>query len=92
MEKGLFIVLEGPDGAGKSTVSDMIAQYLQLKGHEIEFTREPGGTPIGEKIREIVLDNDNTEMAATTEALLYAASRAQHVSEKIRPILMSGRH
>ncbi|HAE41714.1 MAG TPA: dTMP kinase [Clostridiales bacterium] len=91
MKKGLFIVLEGPDGSGKSTASEMIAQYLQRKGHEIEFTREPGGTPIGEKIREIVLDNENTAMAATTEALLYAASRAQHVSEKIRPILMSGK-
>lgn len=90
MKKGLFIVLEGPDGAGKSTVSNMMAEYLQNKGHSIVFSREPGGTPISEKIRDIILDCENKEMASTTEALLYAASRAQHVAEKIRPVIKSG--
>lgn len=89
--KGLFIVLEGPDGSGKSTMASMIAEYLKDKGHDIVFTREPGGTEIGEKIRDIILDNNNTEMADTTEALLYAAARAQHVSEKIKPVLESGK-
>lgn len=89
--KGLFIVLEGPDGSGKSTVAKMIADYLGQKGHEIVFSREPGGTNISEKVRDIILDNDNDEMADTTEALLYAASRAQHVSEKIIPWLESGK-
>jgi dTMP kinase len=91
MEKGLFIVLEGPDGSGKSTVAAMIAEYLEKKGHEIVFTREPGGTPISEKIRDIILDCDHDEMASTTEALLYAASRAQHVAEKIKPTLEAGK-
>lgn len=90
MKKGLFIVLEGSDGAGKSTVSSMMAAYLENKGHSIVFSREPGGTPISEKIRDIILDCENKEMASTTEALLYAASRAQHVAEKIRPVINSG--
>ena len=88
--KGLFIVLEGPDGSGKSTMSKMIASYLEEKGHNIVFTREPGGTPISEKIRDIILDNKNLEMADTTEALLYAAARAQLVAEKIKPLLENG--
>jgi dTMP kinase len=91
MKKGLFIVLEGPDGAGKSTVAEMIAGYLKEKGQEIVFSREPGGTPISEKIRDIILDPDNIEMVPEAEALLYAASRAQHVSQKIRPVINSGK-
>ncbi|MBN2285506.1 MAG: dTMP kinase [Tissierellales bacterium] len=91
MEKGLFIVLEGPDGSGKSTVAKQIAAYLMQKGHHIVFSREPGGTPISEKIRDIVLDCKHSEMAPETEALLYAASRAQHVAEKIRPVILSGK-
>ncbi len=89
--KGLFIVLEGPDGSGKSTMAKMIAQHYQSAGREIIFTREPGGTKISEKIRDIILDNDNTEMAYNTEALLYAAARAQHVSELIKPNLEKGK-
>lgn len=89
--KGLFIVLEGPDGSGKSTMSQMIASYLEDKGYNIVFTREPGGTPISEKIRDIILDNKNSEMADTTEALLYAAARAQLVAEKIKPLLENGK-
>lgn len=91
MMKGLFIVLEGPDGSGKSTMAKMIAQYYQDAGREIVFTREPGGTKISEKIRDIILDNNNTEMAYMTEAMLYAASRAQLVSEFIKPNLEKGK-
>lgn len=89
--KGLFIVLEGPDGSGKSTMAKMIAQYYQDAGREIVFTREPGGTNISEQIRDIILDNNNTKMAYMTEALLYAASRAQLVSEFIKPNLEKGK-
>ncbi|MDD2495585.1 MAG: dTMP kinase [Tissierellia bacterium] len=89
--KGLFIVIEGPDGSGKSTMAKMIGDYFQSKGKEIEFTREPGGTAISEKIREIILDKNNIEMDYKTEALLYAAARAQHVNEKIIPCLKSGK-
>ncbi len=89
--KGLFIVLEGPDGSGKSTMAKMIAQYYQDAGREIVFTREPGGTKISEQIRDIILDNRNIEMSHMTEALLYAASRAQLVSEFIKPNLEKGK-
>jgi dTMP kinase len=91
LERGLFIVLEGPDGSGKSTVAEFMAGYLKDRGHKIEFSREPGGTKIGEKIREIKLDVNNEEMSSEAEALLYAASRAQHVSEKIKPTIDSGK-
>jgi dTMP kinase len=89
--KGLFIVLEGPDGSGKSTMANKIGEYYKLKGKEIEFTREPGGTNISEKIRELILDNNNVEMDYRTEALLYAAARAQLVSQKIIPWLENGK-
>lgn len=89
--KGLFIVIEGPDGSGKSTMAKKIGQYFESIGKKIEFTREPGGTTISEKIREIILDNNNTEMDYRTEALLYAAARAQLVSQKIKPWLESGK-
>ncbi len=91
LERGLFIVLEGPDGSGKSSLAHLMAEYLQGKGHKIEFSREPGGTKIGEKIRDIILDVGNEEMGNEAEALLYAASRAQHVTEKIRPTIKSGK-
>lgn len=89
--RGLFIVLEGPDGSGKSTMAEMIGDYYKKAGREIIFTREPGGTKISEQIRGIILDNNNSEMAYTTEALLYAASRAQHVAEFIKPNLEDGK-
>ena len=89
--KGIFIVLEGPDGSGKSTMAKKIGEYYEGKGREIEFTREPGGTDISEKIRELILDKKNTEMDYKTEALLYAASRAQLISEKIIPWLRDGK-
>ena len=89
--KGLFITLEGPDGSGKSTIIKLIGDYLSNKGIDFIMTREPGGTSIGEDIRHIVLDNENTQMGKETEALLYAASRAQHVHEKIMPALEEGK-
>ena len=89
--KGIFIVLEGPDGSGKSTMAKKIGEYYEEKGREIKFTREPGGTDISEKIRELILDNDNTEMDYKTEALLYAAARAQLISEKIDPWIKDGK-
>lgn len=89
--KGIFIVLEGPDGSGKSTMAKKIGEYYKGKGRIIEFTREPGGTKISEKVRDIILDNNNTEMDYRTEALLYASARAQLVSEKIKPWLNEGK-
>lgn len=89
--KGLFITLEGPDGSGKSTIARLLADYLKEKGYDVVTTREPGGTKISEDIRNIILDTNNTNMSYVTEALLYAASRAQHVSQKIRPAIESGK-
>lgn len=91
MNKGLFITVEGPDGSGKSTQIEYIKGYMQANGREAIFTREPGGTPISEKIRAIILDKENKELDPMTEAFLYAASRSQHVSQLIRPALERGR-
>ena len=87
----LFISIEGPDGSGKSTQIEVIKKYLETKGIPFVFTREPGGTPIGERIREIILDNTCSEMDSMAEALLYAASRAQHVKQIIKPALDAGK-
>lgn len=91
MEKGIFITLEGPDGSGKSTQIEFLREYFKKRGIECVFTREPGGTEIGEKLRTIILDKNNKEMSDMTEALLYAASRAQHVCELIKPALAAGK-
>lgn len=88
---GKFITLEGPDGSGKSTIINLIEDYLKDKNIDYIITREPGGTQIGEKIRDLILDNNNTSMGPETEALLYAAARGQHVHEKILPALESGK-
>lgn len=90
MSKGLFITLEGPDGAGKTTQIDNITEYFHGLGKDVVCSREPGGTKISEKLREIVLDKANGEMADTTEMLIYAAARAQHIAEKIGPALAAG--
>lgn len=86
----LFITFEGPDGAGKSTQIDLVARHLRQLGYEVFYTREPGGTAIGDQIREILHDVNNTEMTATAEILLYSASRAQLVQEVILPRLAQG--
>lgn len=88
---GIFITLEGPDGSGKSTITELIVEYLKDLNIDFIVTREPGGTSIGEDIRNIILDKKNTNMSPRTEALLYAASRSQHVYEKIRPALEEGK-
>ena len=89
--KGKFITFEGCEGSGKSTQVKLFCEYLDKNGVEYLLTREPGGTKIAEKIRGIILDVENAEMSNETEALLYAAARAQHVSEKIIPALNEGK-
>jgi len=87
----MFITFEGVDGSGKTTQAQQTVTYLQQNGYDVIYTREPGGTPIGDQIREILLDNmDNTDMHARTELLLFCASRAQLVAEVITPHLEGG--
>ena len=90
-DRGLFITFEGTDGAGKTTQIQRLTADLRQTGYDVCLTREPGGTPISEQIRDMLLNPDHSEMAATTELLLYAASRAQHVSEVIKPALDAGK-
>ena len=85
-----FITFEGGEGSGKSTVMKDVAARLTKEGYKLVLTREPGGTPIAEEIRNVILDKDNTRMDPRTEALLYAASRRQHLVEKIWPALERG--
>ena len=91
MKKGLFITFEGTDGVGKSTQLRLCEQYLIEKGHDIIITREPGGCDISEQIRAVILDKKNIAMSPECEALLYAAARAQHMSEVILPALEAGK-
>lgn len=92
MTYGKFISIEGPDGAGKTSVVQALVAKLQAEGvTDIVTTREPGGIKIAEQIRQVILDVDNTEMDARTEALLFAASRRQHLVEKILPALEAGK-
>ena len=87
----MFITLEGPEGSGKTTAVEAAVKKLQEMGYEIVRTREPGGTPIAEQIRNVILDKNNTSMDGRTEALLYAASRRQHLVEKVWPALKEGK-
>jgi dTMP kinase len=87
---GAFITFEGPDGSGKSTQIELLAHHLRLNGWDVLTTREPGGTPIGDQIRNVLHDVANTEMVSEAEILLYSASRAQLVGQVIRPALAQG--
>lgn len=89
--KGYFFTVEGPEGAGKTTVTAQLAKKLEDLGYKVLITREPGGIKISEAIRNIILDTSNTDMDPKTEALLYAAARRQHLVEKIIPALNEGK-
>ncbi len=88
--KGLFVTLEGPEGAGKSTNREYLAERLRARGVDVVLTREPGGTPLAERIRELLLTPDDEPMAVDTELLLVFAARAQHLAQVIRPALERG--
>jgi len=88
---GKFITVEGIEGAGKSTAMETIRQHLKQVGVEVIVTREPGGTPLAEKIRTLLLDKNNTTITSDTELLLMFAARAQHLSELILPALEQGK-
>ena len=91
MTQGKFISIEGPDGSGKSSVIKQLANLLEADGYELVLTREPGGSPIAEQIREVILDVNNTAMDPLTEAMLYAAGRRQHLVDTILPGLAAGK-
>ncbi|MDD3027277.1 MAG: dTMP kinase [Erysipelotrichaceae bacterium] len=88
---GIFITLEGPEGSGKTTVSQLLVKKLIDDGHQATLTREPGGIAIAEQIRNVILNKENTNMDSRTEALLLAAARRQHLVEKIIPELENGK-
>ena len=88
---GLFIAFEGVEGAGKGTQIRLAEEHLRAEGHDVLVTREPGGTELGEKIREVLLDPKTGKLDARSEALLFSAARAQTVSTVIRPALADGR-
>ena len=87
----LFITLEGPEGSGKTSAIKIVKETLENEGYQIVMTREPGGTPISQQIRNVILDKNNTAMDYRTEALLYAASRRQHLVEKVWPNVKEGK-
>ncbi|MFJ8592519.1 dTMP kinase [Streptomyces sp. NPDC093598] len=87
---GFFIALEGGDGAGKSTQAEALAEWIRAKGHEVVLTREPGATPVGKRLRSILLDVSSAGLSHRAEALLYAADRAEHIDTVVRPALERG--
>ena len=87
----MFITLEGPEGSGKTTAVEAAVKRLNELGYQVVRTREPGGTPISEQIRNVILDKGNTSMDGRTEALLYAAARRQHLVEKVWPAIKEGK-
>lgn len=87
----MFITFEGPEGSGKTSVANKICELLEQEGYKIVHTREPGGTKIAEQIREVILDKANTALDPRSEALLYAASRRQHLVEKVWPAIKEGK-
>lgn len=89
-ETGLFLCLEGGEGAGKSTQAALLVDWLGSRGHEVLLTREPGGTDVGKILRGIVLSNETGELSPRTEALLYAADKAEHVDRVVLPALADG--
>ncbi|MCP3775406.1 dTMP kinase [Paenibacillus sp. MZ04-78.2] len=91
VERGFFITVEGGEGAGKTSAIDAILEQVKARGYDVLSTREPGGIPIAEQIRSVVLDRNNTAMDPRTEALLYAAARRQHLAEKVIPALEAGK-
>ncbi|MCW2790547.1 MAG: tmk, partial [Aeromicrobium sp.] len=90
-ETGVFLALEGGEGAGKSTQAQLLVTWLEGLGHRVLLTREPGGTEVGKILRQIVLDNDTGELSPRTEALIYAADKAEHVDSVVLPSLAEGR-
>jgi dTMP kinase len=88
--RGFFITFEGIEGSGKTTQISLLSDYLAARGRSVRLTREPGGTPIGDQVRKILLDPANTALDPRAELLLYAAGRAQHLAELIRPALEGG--
>ena len=91
MDKGFFITFEGPDGAGKSTQIDRLKLFFTERDLDVLYTREPGGTDIGEKIRKLILDKENIEMEPVTETFLYASARAQLVRQVLKPAIKEGK-
>lgn len=87
----MFITIEGPEGSGKTTATNKVIEELTRLGYDVVRTREPGGTPISEQIRNVILDKANTAMDPRTEALLYAAARRQHLVEKVWPLTKEGK-
>lgn len=90
MARGIFITLEGPEGAGKSSQKEAIATFLRRQGHEVVITREPGGTPLAEEIREVLLRPRDESVNTSAELLLMFAARAQHIEQVIRPAIARG--
>ena len=87
----MFITLEGPEGSGKSSQMPALAEFLQTAGYEVVLTREPGGTVVGDQIRDVLMKMENVAIVPRTEILLFLAARAQHVEELIRPALAEGK-